>query len=163
MPIRPAREEDFAALAAITSHYIATTAIHFGYEPVTADDLAASWRKDDRYPWLVLEDAQVLGYAKAGVWRERAAYRWTCEVGLYLAHDARGRGLGTALYRELLAELPRRGFHSAVAGVTLPNPASRALHERLGFVSVGVVRHAGFKHEQWHDVEFFQKMLTPGA
>jgi L-amino acid N-acyltransferase YncA len=163
MLIRPARTEDFAAVAAITNHYIATTAIHFGYDPVTAAELEAAWQRDrERYPWLVLEDSEhvVIGYAKGGVWRERAAYRWTAEVGLYLAHDAHGRGLGTRLYGDLLAELTRRGFRSAIGGVTLPNAASIALHRRLGFGSVGVVREAGYKFDRWHDVEFFQKKLA---
>ncbi len=163
MSIRPARADDFAAIAAITNHYIATTVIHFGYDPVSADELAAIWQRDrERYPWLVSTDEAggVIGYAKAGTWRERAAYRWTTEVGLYLAADVRGRGLGTALYRELLDDVARRGFRSAIGGITLPNDASVALHHRLGFSSVGIVREAGYKAERWHDVEFFQKKLA---
>jgi phosphinothricin acetyltransferase len=162
MPIRPAAAADFEAIAAITNHYITTSTIHFGYEPVTAPELQQLWQgSGGRFPWLVTEeDGQVLGYAKAGTWRERKAYSWTVETGLYVADQARGRGLGKALYVELLDELARRGFHSVVAGVTLPNPASVALHEALGFVSVGVVREAGWKFERWNDVAFFQKALT---
>lgn len=159
MTIRPARGGDFDAIAAITNHYIATTAIHFAYEPVAAGALAESWR-ESKHPWLVADDGEVVGYAKSGTWRERAAYAWTCEVGLYVAHDARGRGLGRAIYTALLDECVRRDFHSAIAGITLPNEASVALHERLGFGSVGIVRDAGFKHGRWHDVAFYQKALT---
>jgi phosphinothricin acetyltransferase len=159
MTIRPAREGDFDAIAAITKHYIATSAIHFAYEPVAAGALAELWR-DGTHPWLVAdEEGAVVGYAKAGTWRERAAYAWTCEVGLYVADAARSRGLGRALYGELLAELTRRGFHSVVAGITLPNDASVALHARCGFQPVGVVRDAGFKNGAWHDVAFYQKLL----
>ncbi len=161
MTIRPARDDDFPAIAAITNHYIETTAIHFGYEPVTAEALAELWRSHARHPWLVVEErGAVAGYAKASTWRERAAYGWTCEVGLYLAPDARGRGLGRAVYSALLDEVDRRGFHSVIAGITLPNAASVALHERLGFEPVGVVRDAGWKHDRWHDVAFYQKRLT---
>lgn len=157
--IRSAREADFDTIAAIVNHYIANTAIHFGYEPVTAESLFASW--DARHPWLVIEDrATIVGYAKSNTWRDRAAYQWTCETALYIAHDARGRGFGRALYTMLLAECARRGFHSAVAGVTLPNPSSVALHEHLGFAPVGTFRHAGFKLDAWHDVAWFQKMLS---
>ena len=159
MSIRPAAEPDFASIAAITNHYIATTTIHFGYDPVSADELAASWR-GSRFPWLVTCDGdRVIGYAKAGTWRDRAAYNRTTELGLYIAADARGRGLGTALYAELVAEITRRGFHSAIAGITLPNEASVKLHERLGFVSIGVVRDAGWKLDRWNDVAFYQRML----
>ena len=164
MAIRPAKHDDFTAIAAITNHYITTSSIHFGYEPVTDAELRAMWeRYRDRYPWLVTEDAgHVLGFAKAGVWRERAAYNWTTEVGLYVADAARGRGLGRALYDALLAECQTRGFRSAVAGITLPNPASIALHERCGFSRVGTFVDAGYKQGAWHAVEFWQKRFKTG-
>ena len=161
MTIRAARDDDFEAIARITNHYIATSAIHFGYDPVTGEELADKWRSDPRHAWLVADEAgEVLGYAKSGTWRERAAYRWTCELGLYVAAHAHRRGLGSALYTALIAEVSRRGFRSAVAGISLPNAASVALHEKLGFVSIGVVRDAGFKHGAWHDVGFYQKLLA---
>lgn len=148
-------------IAAITNPYIASTAIHFDYEPVTGEELAASWRTG-AYPWLVLDEGGVIGYAKAGVWRARAAYRWTCETAIYLAEGAHGRGCGTALYGALFDELARRGFHSVVTGITLPNEASVRLHQRLGFEDVGVVREAGWKHGAWHAVSFWQKRLADG-
>lgn len=163
MTIRAARDDDFPAIAAITNHYIATTAIHFGYEPVTATELAHKRADDARFPWLVADDGgHVVGYAKAGTWRERAAYAWTCETAVYVAHDRHGRGLGRALVVALLDALARADFRSVVAGITLPNPASVALHERLGFTSIGVVRDAGWKHGRWHDVGFWQKLLGGG-
>jgi phosphinothricin acetyltransferase len=157
--IREPQGDDFDAIAAITNHYIETTAIHFSYEPVTADELRALWRPG-AFPWLVADDgANVIGYAKAGTWRDRAAYQWTPEVGLYLAPDARGHGTGTALYTALLAACAARGFRSVIASITLPNPASVALHARLGFVPTGVIRDAGYKLGAWHDVGFFQKLF----
>ncbi|NVB76915.1 MAG: N-acetyltransferase [Kofleriaceae bacterium] len=160
MSIRPARVEDFEAIAAITNHYIATTAIHFGYEPVTAGELVKYF--GGKHPWFVTtsEAGEVLGYAKAGTWRDRAAYAWTCELGLYIADGARGRGLGRALYDVLLADLEQRGFRSAVAGITMPNAASVALHERCGFTRVGTFVDAGWKLGAWHAVEFWQKPLA---
>jgi phosphinothricin acetyltransferase len=159
--IRPVRETDFDAIAAITNHYILTTTIHFGYEALPVAHYRAMWKPDGRFPWFAVEEAgEVVGYAKAGTWRDRAAYDWTTEVGLYIRHDVRGRGLGRALYTTLLDELARREFHSAIAGITLPNEPSIKLHLALGFVSVGIVRDAGFKHDAWCDVEFFQKLLT---
>jgi phosphinothricin acetyltransferase len=159
--IRSPRDEDFAALAEITNHYITSTAIHFGYDPVSGEALREQCLLGARFPWLVAEEGGVVvGYAKASVWRDRAAYRWTTEVGLYLDAGSRGRGIGTALYGELLAELGRRDFRSAIAGITLPNDPSIALHRKLGFVSVGTVREAGYKHGHWHDIEFWQKRFT---
>lgn len=159
--IRAARDDDFATIADITNHYITTTSIHFGYEPITGDSLLAD-RGD--YPWFVAEDSgRVIGYAKAGAWRERAAYRWTCETGLYLAHDVRGRGIGRALYDVLLAECSARGFRSAVAGIALPNPVSIKLHERCGFTRVGTFEDAGWKNAAWHPVDWWQKRFATGA
>jgi phosphinothricin acetyltransferase len=161
--IRDARADDFSAIASITNHYIETSSIHFAYEPVSADDVRSLWdRTRERYPWLVAVDhgtgeRQVVGYAKAGTWRERDAYAWTAEIGLYVRHDQHRKGLGRALYAELLAELARRGFRSAIAGITLPNDPSIVFHETFGFVSVGTVREAGYKRGAWHDVAFFQK------
>jgi L-amino acid N-acyltransferase YncA len=159
--IRPTAESDFDAIAEITNHYILNTAIHFGYEAVTGEELRRTWREGLAvYPWFTATiDKRVVGYAKAGAWRTRPAYRWTCEVGLYLAHDARGAGLGTRLYRALIDELKVRGFHSAVGGLTLPNEASRRLHEKLGFVFVGTFHESGYKLGAWHDTGFWQLML----
>jgi L-amino acid N-acyltransferase YncA len=159
--IRAAHADDFDAIAAITNHYIATTAIHFAYDPVAADDLRAAWHEHPRHPYLVDDDGtRLLAYAKSTPWRERAAYAWTAEVGIYVAHDARGHRLGTTLYTALLDELAARGFRSAVAGITLPNDPSLALHARLGFEAVGTFREAGYKMGAWHDVAFFQKPLS---
>jgi len=89
------------------------------------------------------------------------AYQWTCETTIYMAEAARGQGLGRALYTALLAACKARGFRSAIGAITLPNPASVALHEALGFVAVGVVKDAGKKLDRWHDVGFWQRMLSP--
>lgn len=159
--IRDARNDDFVCIAAITNHYIATSSIHFGYDPVSVDQLTSTWSAGrERYPWVVAEDAgRVVGYAKSGTWRERAAYQWTTEVGLYVEDGHHRRGFGRALYQALLSRLAALEFRSAIAGITLPNDPSRALHLALDFVSVGVVREAGYKRGAWHDLEFFQKVL----
>jgi phosphinothricin acetyltransferase len=169
MLIRPARSDDFTAIAAITNHYIATTAIHFAYDPVADHELCAMWQhQHTRFPWLVAEEAApgssgaVVGYAKAGTWRDRVAYSWTVEVGLYVAAHARGQGIGSALYSTLLRDLEIRGFRSAVAGITVPNDASVRLHEKLGFAHVGTFADAGWKHGAWHAVEFWQKRFATG-
>lgn len=165
MQLRAARDTDFEAIAAITNHYITSTAIHFSYEPVSPTELRTLWAATHvRYPWLVSElDGEVVGYAKAGSWRERAAYRWSCEVGVYVAPARRRQGIGLPLYRELLAQCAAAGFRSAIGSITLPNAPSVALHEQLGFVAVGVVTSAGWKLGQWWDVSFWQKPLATGT
>lgn len=158
--LRAATADDFDAIAAITAPYVETTAIHFAYVPPTAAELRAQWSPDGRYPWLcALDGPDVVGYAKAGAWRDRAAYQWTAEVGFYLAPSHRGRGFGTRLLAALVDELTARGFHAAIGGVTLPNPASVALLEKAGFAPVGVFAQVGWKLGAWHDVGFWQRAL----
>jgi phosphinothricin acetyltransferase len=161
--IRLAAAGDFEAIAAITNPYIRDTSIHFGDSDVAPDELRSLWlRHADLYPWLVtVVSDRVVGYAKAGEYRSRAAYRWTAEAGIYLLPDQRGRGLGRPLYARLCAVLGAQGFHSVIGGITLPNPASVRLHEGLGFVHCGTVRRAGHKFGAWHDVGFWQLLLQP--
>lgn len=170
MLIRPVQPADFTPIAALTNHYIEHTTIHFGYEPVTLEELRAAWEKGrERYPYFIAEiDGAFAGYAKAGVWRERAAYQWTAEAGIYVEQRFQGRGVGTRLYRALIDECRRCGFHTLVAGVTLPNDASVKLHEAVGFVRVGTFRRVGWKRNTWCDVGWFEMPLrdalhVPGA
>jgi len=182
MIIRPAQHGDFTAIAAITNHYIETTAIHFSESPVSADELRDAWLETrDRHPFLVAEIAadatsriadgapaeppprRLIGYAKAGPWRTRSAYRFTAESGIYVSHDAHRRGVGTTLYAALIDACRRAGFHTLVGGVTMPNDASVRLHERLGFIKVGVFSEVGFKFGRWHGVGFWQLTLCPSG
>lgn len=164
LTIRPVDVDDFPAVADLTNLYITNTAVHFGYHPATADELRASWESTrDRYPFLIAElDGQFAGFAKAYTWRTRDAYNWTAETGIYVTRQAQGKGVGRELYALLLKRLRSAGFRSAIGGITLPNPASIRLHQSLGFTHVGTVKQAGFKHDAWHDVAFYQKMLVDG-
>lgn len=159
--IRPAAERDCGPIASLSNHYIRNSVIHFGTEDVTAEEIRGQWEKGRGvYPWLVAyAGGSFAGFAKAGVWRERAAYRWTVEAGIYIALEHQGRGLGRRLYAALIDELRARGFHSVIGGITLPNGPSERLHDSLGFAKVSHVRHAGWKFGAWHDVGFWQLML----
>ncbi|MFN0132611.1 MAG: N-acetyltransferase family protein [Phycisphaerales bacterium] len=161
MLIRPTIEADLPAITSLTNTFIVATPIHFSFEPLPVAEMLHMWREGrDRYPWLTAEvDGRFAGYAKAGVWRTRAAYQWTAEAGIYVETDCRARGIGSALYAAIIDDLRRRGFHSVIGGVTLPNQASVKLHESLGFEFVGRFRHAGHKFGQWHDVGFWQLPL----
>jgi phosphinothricin acetyltransferase len=159
--IRPADGgRDAAACAAVYAPYVSDSVISFEEEPPDAAEMAR--RIDGAHEWLVLErNGEVAGYAYGGVHRTRAAYRWTTEVSVYVGAAHHRTGVGRALYLELFDRLRERGFHLALAGVTLPNPASVALHEALGFRAVGVYREIGRKFGAWHDVGWWELALQP--
>jgi phosphinothricin acetyltransferase len=115
------------------------------------------------HAWVVLEaDRRVVGYAYGGPMNSRAAYRWSCEVSVYVERDRRRTGAGRALYEALFDRLSARGLRMAVAGMTLPNDASVGLHGAMGFEPVGVYRRIGFKLHSWHDVAWMQRALADG-
>lgn len=153
---------DAAACAAIYAPYVTDTQVTFETVPPSRAEMAArieTAAKD--YVWLVLEDeGRVVGYAYAGRFHARPAYRWACEVSVYLETGRRRTGGGRALYETLLARLRERGFRIAVAGMTLPNEASVGLHEALGFEPVGTYRRIGYKLGRWHDVAWMQLRLV---
>jgi L-amino acid N-acyltransferase YncA len=162
--IRDATPEDGAACAAIYEPYVTDSAITFEYEPPTAAEMAERIAKAQKnHAWVVAEDdGRVVGYAYGGQYKERAAYRWACEVSVYLEQGRRRGGTGRALYEALFERLVARGFRTAIAGMTLPNPASEGLHRALGFEPIGVYRGIGWKQGRWHDVAWTQKALADG-
>lgn len=159
--VRDATRDDGAACAAIYAPYVTGTAITFEAEPPSAAAMAERIAAAARaHAWLVLEDdGRVVGYAYARELNPRAAYRWACEVSIYVELARRGTGAGTVLYEALLRRLAERGYRVAVAGLTLPNDASVALHRAIGFEPVGTYRRIGFKLGAWHDVAWVQRAL----
>lgn len=162
--VRDAVAADAAACAAIYAPYVTGTAVTFESEPPGPEEMARRIAAaQQRHAWLVLEDVgRVVGYAYAGPFRTRPAYHWSCEVSVYLEPGRRRTGGGRALYGALLDRLARLGIRTVVAGMTLPNEASAALHDAMGFEPVGVYRRIGWKHGAWHDVAWVQRTL-PGA
>lgn len=162
--VRIATPEDGAALAAIYQGYVLNTPISFEETPPSPAEMAARIGKVlPDYPFLVFEeDGEILAYAYASRHRERTAYRWACDVGVYAAPSAHRRGIGRRLYTVLLDLLRRQGFHTAHAGITLPNENSVGLHEAMGFSPVGVWREVGFKSGAWRDVGWWQRMIGSG-
>lgn len=157
--IRRATTADAAAIAAIYNHYVANTVVTFEEEAVTATDMAGRIGEVAAagLPWLVATDGdRVLGYAYANKWKSRCSYRFSVETTVYLDHTATGRGFGTALYTALVAEMKTRGMHALIGGVALPNAASVALHEKLGFKKVAHFREVGWKFNQWIDVGYWE-------
>jgi L-amino acid N-acyltransferase YncA len=160
--VRPATAADAQDIARIYNYYVDNTVITFEEEPVSAPEMAGRIAEAQglSLPWLVAEvDHAIVGYAYARRWRPRSAYRYSAETTIYLEHGHAGRRIGTMLYSALLPLLRERGIHVAIGGVALPNDASVALHEKLGFERVATFRQVGFKHGRWVDVGYWELLL----
>lgn len=164
--IRDAHDGDAAAIAAIYNVHVRDTIVTFELDEVGADEMARRMAqvRELGLPWLVLEDRGiVIGYAYGGQWKARAAYARTVESSIYLGDAAIGRGLGKQLYAELIERLRDCGIHVVIGGVSLPNAASVALHEGLGFEAIGAFREVGWKLGRWIDVGYWQLRLEGRA
>lgn len=156
--IRDATPADAAPVAAIYAPLVADTIISFEEKPPSEQEMAE--RIASSRAWLVAEeDGEVVGYAYAAPFHPRAAYRWSAEISIYLAPDARGRGIGKQLVAALLDRLREMGFVNVFGGTALPNPASERLLEGFGFKTIAHWEHAGFKFDAWHDVSWRQLTL----
>ena len=159
--IRPVSLNDTEKILEIYNHYVATSLVTFEEELVTATDFRQ--RITDiiaKYPYLVYEeDDQILGYAYAGVFRTRVAYRFSAESSVYVHKDHFKKGVGSQLYAALLPLMKKQGIKSAIGGVTLPNKGSVKLHEQFGFEKVAHFKAVGRKFDQWLDVGFWQLEL----
>jgi phosphinothricin acetyltransferase len=164
LSVRDASERDAEACAVIYAPYVTDTAITFEIDPPSPAEMAKRIATAvHTHAWVVLEnEGRVVGYAYGGPFKSRAAYRWSCEVSVYLERSRRRAGSGRALYNALFARLAERGFRTAVAGMTLPNDASVGLHRTMGFEPVGTYRRIGWKHDRWHDVAWVQRTIVTG-
>lgn len=160
--IRSAQSADAEAIARIYNHYIQNTVITFEEQSVTPQIMLARMEevRGHSLPWLVAVAAgEVLGFAYASRWKVRSAYRHSVEATIYLEHGRSGRGIGRTLYAALIPMLKDAGIHAVIGGAALPNDASVALHEKLGFERVATFRQVGFKHGRWVDVAYWQLLL----
>lgn len=163
--IRIARDEDAAAIHAIYAPSVLDGVATFETGLPGVEAMRERLRaRLQHYPWLVWEEAgEVLAYAYAGRFRERAAYDWIAETSIYVRADAHRRGIAGRLYRGLLDVMRLQGITQAVGVITLPGTASVAMHEAMGFTPAGVWRQCGYKLEQWWDVGVWQKELQVAA
>lgn len=167
--IRFVRADDAERICAIYNHYVEHEIATFEAEPVPVQDMREriSAASEER-PWFVYEvDDTVAGYAYSSAWQSRCAYRFSLETTVYLSHEHLGRGIGTELYRYLIDAIRNQKIHSLIAAIALPNHASVALHEKLGFEKIGHFREVGWKFDQWIDVGYweliFDSFPAPGA
>jgi L-amino acid N-acyltransferase YncA len=163
--VRGARLGDAAGIRDVYEPMVTSSAITFETSVPTVEEMRARMSATSGgLPWLVAERAgEVVGYAYASPYRSRPAYRWCVETSVYLRADAQGQGLGRRLYEPLLDVLTRQRLVTAIAMIALPNPASVALHESLGFQHRGAVHDAGYKLGRWHDVGWWQRRLAAPA
>ena len=163
--MRPAVDADLPLLTDLYNHYVLNTPITFDTTPFTVDD-RRSWFDEHastgRHRLIVADagPAGIVGYASSSLFRPRAAYDTTVEVSVYCRADWIRRGVGSMLYRELFKALAVEDIHRIVAGVTLPNPGSVALHERFGFRQIGVLSSVGRKFGRYWDVAWWERALS---
>ena len=165
MRIRAAMPADLPALTDIYNHYVVHTAITFDLHPLVPHD-RRDWfdahAGSGRHRLLVAEarDGILAGYATTSRWRPKPAYDTTVEATVYCRHGLTGRGVGTRLYEAMFTVIADAGVHRVVAGVTLPNAASVALHARFGFTPVGVFKEVGYKFDRYWDVGWFERPMV---
>jgi phosphinothricin acetyltransferase len=159
--IRPVSPADAEAICAIYNYYVENTVITFEEEKVSVAEMENRIQSvTPAYPWLVFEENEKLaGYAYVHRWRERASYLFSVEDSIYVHKDFSGRGIGTALLKTLLNEVKKTPIHAVVAGITMPNDRSIALHENFGFTKIAEFKEIGFKLNTWLDVGFWELII----
>jgi L-amino acid N-acyltransferase YncA len=161
--IRVASVDDAERIAEIYAPAVRDRVTSFELVAPDAAEMASRMgRVLAQYPWLVAElDGNVVGYAYASVHNDRAAYRWSASVAVYVDDNLHRRGVGTALYVSLFEVLALQNIRNAYAGITLPNAASEGMHGRAGFSMVGTYHHVGYKFGAWHDVAWLERAVLP--
>ena len=161
--IRDVQIRDASGICDIYNYYVDNSTITFDTEPMSAEQMIYKIEvtQEKKHPFIVWisEDDKILGYAYCGGFRARSAYAKTVEISVYVDHNARRKGIGRALLKDLLDRARDGGYHTAVSVISLPNDASEALHESVGFELKGTIRDAGYKYERYVDIAFWQRML----
>jgi len=156
--IRDVQPDDAAQICSIYNYYVLNTTITFEETAVSEEEMRARIIQiTKKNPWIVYEeDGIVIGYAYASEWKSRCAYKYSVETTVYLLENAKGHGIGSTLYKELLTSLKSKNIHAAIGGIALPNAASVALHEKMGFEKVAQFKEVGYKFEKWIDVGYWE-------
>jgi len=162
MNIRPVKLEDAFEINEIYNYYILNSVATFEEKPVSVEEMKNRIRSTIvKFPWLVYEvDEKIIGYAYAKDWKLRAAYRQSVESSVYLKPDGLNKGVGSKLYNDLIKILVQQNMHVVIGGISLPNAASIALHEKFGFKKVAHFKEVGFKFKNWVDVGYWQLTIN---
>jgi L-amino acid N-acyltransferase YncA len=165
--IRPTEEDDLPAIAVIYDEAVRTGTASYELDPPGVAEMTRRFREliSKGFPYLsALRDGDLVGYAYAGPYRPRPAYRFSVEDSIYIAPNAQAAGVGRALLSALIAHCEAKNFRQmiAVIGGGTEHPASVRLHERLGFRQIGIIEASGFKHGRWLDTVLMQRPLGPG-
>ena len=161
--IREAQISDAEAIAGIYNYYVANTVVTFEEQAVGTEEMRSRIEGvgSAELPWLVYQQGNdILGYAYASQWKGRSAYRYSVEVTVYLAPNATGQGIGSELYDALFKSLRTTSVHVVLGGISLPNDASIALHEKFDMKKVAHFERVGYKFDQWVDVAYWQGTLS---
>jgi phosphinothricin acetyltransferase len=160
--IRIAKEADIEEILAIYAPYVRETAITFEYTVPTLEEFRERMRKTlTKYPYLVaVQEAEILGYAYASEFKNRAAYDWAVETTIYVKQDSRKSGVGKKLYQALEEVLKRQNICNLYACIAYPNPGSIGFHEHLGYQTIGHFSKCGYKFETWYDMIWMEKMIA---
>lgn len=160
--IRKCTQADAQAICEIYNYYIENTAITFEEALLAPNDIAHRIKKlTEKHPWLVYEvNGEILGYTYAGEFKSRCAYRYTLETSVYLSYKHLSKGIGAELYSKLIEESRRIGIHSLIGVIAIPNEPSISLHKKLGFKFAGRLSEAGYKFNNWIDIEYWQLIIS---
>jgi phosphinothricin acetyltransferase len=155
---RNIRPDDAAAICDIYNYYVLNTIITFEESVVSEEEMQSRIiQNTKKHPWIVYEqNDKISGYAYASEWKSRCAYKHSVETTVYLHENAKGKGIGTILYKELISLLKNKNVHAVIGGIALPNEASVALHEKMSFKKIGQFREVGYKFDKWIDVGYWE-------
>jgi phosphinothricin acetyltransferase len=160
--IRQIQIQDTGAICDIYNYYILNSFSTFEAEPVKPVEMENRIQQNTTgFPWLVyIDNDEIIGYAYATAWKNRAAYKRSAETSVYLKHGCHGKGVGTQLYSELIELLKALNIHAIIGGIALPNDSSIHLHEKFGFEKVAHFREVGFKFGAWRDVGYWELIIN---
>ena len=160
--IRSVKLQDAFKICKIYNHYVLNSVVTFEETPVEEGEMMKKIKAlSSKLPWIVYEDGdQILGFAYASEWKSRSAYKHTAESTVYLKQGQSNKGLGSILYTTLIEQLIQLDFHAIIGGISLPNDASIALHEKFGFEKVAQFKDVGFKFGNWVDVGYWELIIN---